>query len=192
MKHTLIIMVIMLLTSGNSFAQNEINGFLGVKFGDANYVVIDVLKKKYPQLEWKSPCITISKISFLGVTFDNLVITFKNGTLTEGIFTLSETTSALLDEYPFRTQAQTQATIKAKQESIINKYGQLFNDIGNTFASKYGDPNSFSKGYAVWKDDKLNSIKLKISLGNHSGDNTIYFDGKLSITYQIGMPIDDF
>lgn len=38
-------------------AQNEITGFLGIKFEDKPYVAIDKLKQRYPNVEWKFPCI---------------------------------------------------------------------------------------------------------------------------------------
>lgn len=192
MRYKLSIIITMLLVANCIFAQNEITGFLGVKFGDTNYVAIDILKKKYPQLKWEFPCINIPQISFLGTTFDSLVITFKEGKLVEGTFSLSETTSALLNEYPFRTQEQTQATIKNKQEYIVNKYTQLFNDIGNTFVIKYGKPQFPSEGTAIWRDNKLNAIKINSSIESRNGSNIIYFDGKLAITYQVGMSTDEF
>ena len=191
-KLRLFIIVVILFIVKSTYAQNEITGFLGVKFGDTNYVAIDILKKKFPQLEYNFPYINIPQISFLGTTFDSLVITFKEGKLVEGTFSLSETTSALLNEYPFRTQEQTQDTIKNKQEYIVNKYTQLFNDIGNTFVIKYGKPQFPSEGTAIWRDNKLNSIKINSSIESRNGSNIIYFDGKLAITYQVGMSTDEF
>lgn len=192
MRYKLSIIITMLLVANCIFAQNEITGFLGVKFGDTNYVAIDILKKKYPQLKWEFPCINISQISFLGTTFDSLVITFEDGKLVKGTFSLSETTSALLNEYPFRTQEQTQVTIENKHNYIVNKYTQLFNDIGNAFVIKYGNPQFPSEGTAIWRDNKLNSIKINSFIESRNGSNIIYFDGKLAITYQVGMSTDEF
>lgn len=192
MKCKLLAIIVLSLITTCAFAQNEIAGFLGVKFGDTNYVVIDILKKKYPQLKWEFPCINIPQISFLGTTFDTLVITFEDGKLVKGTFSLSETTSSLLNEYPFRTQEQTQVTIENKQNYIINKYTQLFNDIGNAFVTKYGNPQFPSEGTAIWRDNKLNYIKINSSIESRNGSNIIYFDGKLVITYQVGMSTDEF
>lgn len=91
-----------------------------------------------------------------------------------------------------RTQEQTQATNQNKQEYIVNKYTQLFNDIGNTFVIKYGKPQFPSEGTAIWRDNKLNSIKINSSIESRNGSNIIYFDGKLAITYQVGMSTDEF
>lgn len=42
-KLRLFIIVVILFIVKSTYAQNEITGFLGVKFGDTNYVAIDIL-----------------------------------------------------------------------------------------------------------------------------------------------------
>lgn len=46
-------------------AQNEITGFLGIKLEDKPYVAIDKLKQRYPNVEWKHPCIYLKNVTFI-------------------------------------------------------------------------------------------------------------------------------
>ena len=163
-------------------AQNEITGFLGIKLEDKPYVAIDKLKKRYPNVEWKHPCIHIKGITFIDAKFNNLVVTFKNERLVEATFTLLE--DASVTENPFRDKAIFLNEAKSKQNQIINKFTQTFNSLGNALCSKYGNPTISSEGNAIWRDRNSNSITLNVTLNNSQDEIGAHFSGKLTVTYR--------
>ena len=81
MKHRLLLFLSMLFITTYINAQNEITGFLGIKFEDKPYVAIDKLKQRYPNVEWKFPCIHLDNVTFIDTRFDNLTITLNSATL---------------------------------------------------------------------------------------------------------------
>lgn len=182
MKHRLLLFLSMLFISIYINAQNEITGFLGIRLEDKPYVAIEKLKKRYSSVEWKYPCIHVDNVTFIDTKFNNLIITFKNERLVEAKFTFFDNES--VTDNPFKDRATLLNEAKSKQNQIINKFTQLFNSLGNTLCSKYGNPIVSSEGNAIWRDLNSNSITLNVNLNNSQDSMGIHFGGQLTVTYK--------
>lgn len=189
MKHRLLLFLSMLFITTYINAQNEITGFLGIKLEDKPYVAIDKLKQRYPNVEWKFPCIHLDNVTFIDTRFDNLTITFKNEKLVEAIFTLSDFVSVA--DNPFKDRATLLNEAKSKQNQIANRFTQTFNSLGNAFCSKYGNPAVSSEGNAIWRDTNSNSITLNVTLNNSQDELGVHFDGILTVTYRTATTNND-
>lgn len=170
-------------------AQNEITGFLGIRLEDKPYVAIDKLKKRYPNVEWKFPCIHLDNVTFIDTKFNNLTITFKNEKLVEAKFTLSDFVSVA--DNPFKDRVTLLNEAKSKQNQIVNRFTQTFNSLGNAFCSKYGNPAVSSEGNAIWRDTNSNSITLNVTLNNSQDELGVHFDGILTVTYRTATTNND-
>ena len=168
----------MLFISTYINAQSEITGFLGIKLEDKPNVAIDKLKKRYPNVEWKHPCIHLKNVTFIDTKFNDLVITYKNEKLVEATFTLFDDASVV--DIPFKDRT-----------TITNKFTQAFNGLGNTLCSKYGNPTVSSDGNAIWRDTNSNSITLNVTLNNSQDEIGINFSGTLTVTYRTATTNDD-
>lgn len=163
-------------------AQNEITGFLGIKLEDKPYVAIDKLKQRYPNVEWKHPCIYLKNVTFIDTKFDNLVITYKNEKLVEATFTLFDNASVMDNPFKDRTTILNEA--KSKQNQIVNRFTQAFNGLGNSLCSKYGNPTVSSEGNAIWRNINSNSITLNLNFNNSQDGMGVHFGGQLTVTYR--------
>lgn len=103
MRYRLLLFLSMLFISTYINAQSEITGFLGIKLEDKPYVAIDKLKKRYPNVEWKHPCIHLKNVTFIDTKFNDLVITYKNEKLVEATFTLFDDASVVDNPFKDRT-----------------------------------------------------------------------------------------
>lgn len=173
-------------------AQSEITGFLGIKLEDKPYVAIDKLKKRYPNLEWKHPSITLKNITFIDTKFDNLVITYKNEKLVEAIFTLSYSDDFVIPPSRINERSIYMEQFQSKQNQFINKVTQIFDSLGSTLCSKYGNPTISSKGNAIWRDINSNSITLNVTFNIKE----VYYDffslnSKLTVTYRTSNTNND-
>ena len=189
MKHRLLLFLSMLFITTYINAQNEITGFLGIKLEDKPYVAIDKLKQRYPNVEWKHPCIYLKNVTFIDTKFDNLVITYKNEKLVEATFTLFDNASVMDNPFKDRTTILNEA--KSKQNQIVNRFTQAFNGLGNSLCSKYGNPTVSSDGNAIWRDTNSNSITLNVTLNNSQDEIGINFSGTLTVTYRTATTNDD-
>ena len=189
MKHRLLLFLSMLFITTYINAQNEITGFLGIKLEDKPYVAIDKLKQRYPNVEWKHPCIYLKNVTFIDTKFDNLVITYKNEKLVEATFTLFDNASVMDNPFKDRTTILNEA--KSKQNQIVNRFTQAFNGLGNSLCSKYGNPTVSSEGNAIWRDINSNSITLNVTLNNSQDEIGINFSGTLTVTYRTATTNDD-
>ena len=189
MRYRLLLFLSMLFISTYINAQSEITGFLGIKLEDKPYVAIDKLKKRYPNVEWKHPCIHLKNVTFIDTKFNDLVITYKNEKLVEATFTLFDDASVVDNPFKDRTTILNEA--KSKQNQITNKFAQAFNGLGNTLCSKYGNPTVSSDGNAIWRDTNSNSITLNVTLNNSQDEIGINFSGTLTVTYRTATTNDD-
>ena len=189
MRYRLLLFLSMLFISTYINAQSEITGFLGIKLEDKPYVAIDKLKKRYPNVEWKHPCIHLENVTFIDTKFNDLVITYKNEKLVEATFTLFDDASVVDNPFKDRTTILNEA--KSKQNQITNKFTQTFNGLGNTLCSKYGNPTVSSDGNAIWRDTNSNSITLNVTLNNSQDEIGINFSGTLTVTYRTATTNDD-
>lgn len=186
MRNRLVVFIISLFIVNYIGGQNPINGFLGIELGQKSYVAIDILKKRYPKLEWKYPSIYIKDITFVGTTFNNLIVSFKEEKLVEATFTLSEQKYAA--ENPFRDNSNIQLEMNNKQNYLVQKFSRIFNDLNDSFCSKYGNPAASNSGYMVWRDHNFNSIILNFTINNnYSSSSGLYTStGKITVTYRKG------
>lgn len=184
MKYRLVVCLVMLLTASSIFAQQEIKGFLGVEFGQKSFVSIDILKKKNSNVEWKHPCIEIKNITFLGVTFNNLTVKFNQEDLTEGVFALYDSKSVAIG--PFGANESEQSMITNNRNYITQKFANIFNNLSDTFLSKYGNPSSATPNNIIWRDKNNNTIILSSRITHESGMIGVHCYGALTITYRSG------
>ena len=103
MKHRLLLFLSILFISTYINAQSEITGFLGIRLEDKPHVAIDKLKQRYPNVEWKHPCIHLENVTFIDTQFNKLVITYKNEKLVDATFTLFDNASVM--DNPFKDRA---------------------------------------------------------------------------------------
>ena len=182
MKHRLLLFLSILFISTYINAQSEITGFLGIRLEDKPYVAIDKLKQRYPNVEWKHPCIHLENVTFIDTQFNKLVITYKNEKLVDATFTLFDNASVM--DNPFKDRVTFLNEDKSKQNRIMNRFTQAFNGLGNALCSKYGNPTVSSEGNAIWRDINSNSITLNVNLNNSQDGMGVHFGGQLTVTYR--------
>lgn len=185
MKHRFIVIIIMLFTVNSIFSQDEIKGFLGVQFGQGDATVIDILKKSFPNTKWDYPYFEVNNVSFIGITFNNLTIKFKQSKLSEGTFLLSDSKLAMTSN-PFDSSAKIQTEVTNNQNTITQKFTQIFTNLYDIYSSKYGQPSSATPGNIIWRDKNSNSITLNSTIENGSDEMAIRCTGRVTITYRNG------
>ena len=181
MKRNLLILLSILFIATSINAQSPITGFLGVNLNDKPSVAIGKLKQRFPNVEWIYPSIHISDITFIGTNFKELVISYRDEKLTEAKFSYVTSTAAV--DSPFISQSEFQNDIQIQQNKLISDVSQIFNSLGTTICSKYGNPVSSTNGNAVWRDTNFNSIILNATIESKRGSFGIMFIGNIKIIY---------
>lgn len=119
-------------------AQNIITGFWGMKFGDKDYIAIDLVKKIYPNAIWdkENKQIYCKDVELGTCPFDQVFILFSKSQLYEATF------------IKVIEQAWDATTFKNVYSMFVNKYGDPI--------SKTSVDNSI---VFIWKDGN-NTLEL--------------------------------
>lgn len=136
-----------------ALAQEQIEGFWGIKLGDSETSVVSKVKQQYPNAKYEEfstgKQFVCRKVYLAGIEVDNCYFTFTNGVFTRARFVKARGGKSM----PY---SQIQSYLNSIQPNVQNDYVQFC----KTIESKYGTPQTFSST-VEWKTSNGNSITIK-------------------------------
>ena len=152
-KRLFFLFVLLLTVSISGFAQAQIEGFWGVKFGDSERNVVSKVRQSYPNADYKRDTkghpFTASQVSLAGLDVDACEFTFKNG-----IFTKAQFVKSAGGKFVYASNAQSFVN------SLMPQMQSDYQDFCEAISQKYGTPR-VSGQTATWRTSNGNSITVK-------------------------------